>query len=495
MLVVDDLSAWAPYAPSEHVIDFETFLTQPAAKPASRTRVINLCKNNKYLSNGYYCSLLAEARGQAVIPSVATLNNLHHSALFAFGFAGVNEVLTQFAAELKLNTASPATKASPTRLKFNSYFGRSPLPELEPLCRELFERLPCPILALTFKKRSRWELSALASLSPSELSGAEEDQFGEALQTYSQKMWQKPKSRKRYRYDLAMLVDPNEALPPSDTKALARFVKAGERQEVNVELVTRKDFQRLAEFDGLFIRETTAIDHHTFRFAQKAEYQGLVVMDAPASILRCANKVFLAESFAKHGVPTPKTLMVNPKASHTPDLLEQTLGYPLVLKIPDGAFSRGIYKVEDRGALRDTLTILRNASALVLAQEYFFTEFDWRIGVLNHQAIFACKYFMVKGHWQIYRHHEGGQAADSGSFVTLPTYEAPKAVLNAALKAVKAIGDGLYGVDIKEGKGRVAVIEVNDNPNIDHGVEDLFLKDKLYDLVIADFVRRFEAKR
>jgi glutathione synthase/RimK-type ligase-like ATP-grasp enzyme len=262
---------------------------------------------------------------------------------------------------------------------------------------------------------------------------------------------------------------------------------------VNVELITRKDYQRLAEYDGLFIRETTAIDHHTFRFVQKAEHEGLVVIDSPTSILRCANKIFLAESFAKHGVPTPKTLMVNPKQKDAADWLERELGYPLVLKIPDGAFSRGVYKVADKAALVDTLAKLRNASALVLAQEYFFTEFDWRIGVLNHQPIFACKYFMVKGHWQIYRHNGGGQEADSGGFVTLPTFEAPKAVINAALKAVRPIGDGLYGVDIKEGKGRVAVIEVNDNPNIDHGVEDAFLKDRLYDMVIEDFVRRLEA--
>ena len=484
ILVVDDLSAWAPYFPSENLVDFASYLQQAPQKNASRTRVINLCKNNKYLSNGYYCSLLAEARDQTVIPSVATLNNLRNSALFAFGFDGVSEALSAFSAQRELK-----------QLKFKSYFGRSLLPALEPLCRELFERLPCPVLELTFKKRSRWELTGLATCSPSELVGAEEDQFAEALEAYSRIMWRKPKSVKHYRYDLAMLVDPDEALPPSDAKALARFVKAGERLDVNVELITRKDYQRLAEYDGLFIRETTAIDHHTFRFAQKAEHEGLVVLDSPSSILRCANKVFLAESFTKHGVPTPKTRMVNPKSKETPALLEQELGYPLVLKIPDGAFSRGIYKVGDRAALIDTLATLRNASALVLAQEYFFTEFDWRIGVLNHQAIFACKYFMVKGHWQIYRHHEGGKEADSGGFVTMPTYEAPKAVLNAALKAVKPIGDGLYGVDIKEGKGRVAVIEVNDNPNIDYGVEDVFLKDKLYDIVIGDFVRRFEAKR
>ena len=41
-------------------------------------------------------------------------------------------------------------------------------------------------------------------------------------------------------------------------------------------------------------------------------------------------------------------------------------------------------------------------SALVLVQEYIFTEFDWRIGVLGGKPIYACQYFMVRNHWQIY---------------------------------------------------------------------------------------------
>ncbi|NHI01749.1 RimK family protein [Oceanimonas sp. MB9] len=484
VLVVDELSAWAPYFPSENLVDFETYLKQPPVKNAPRTRVINLCRTGKYLSKGYYCSLLAEARGQHVIPSVSTLNNLRNKGLFAFGFDGVSEALDAHVGDLEAGA----------KVKVKSCFGQCAVPGLESLCRELFERLPCPVLELTFRRRSRWELTGLAPLSPRELAEQEEDLFANALDRYSRIIWRQPKSAKRYRYDLAMLVNPNEALPPSDAGALKRFVRAGERAGVNVETITRKDYQRLAEYDGLFIRETTAIDHHTFRFAQKAEHEGLVVIDSPTAILRCANKIFLAESFAKNGVPTPKTLMVNPKQKDAADWLETELGYPLVLKIPDGAFSRGVYKVADKAQLVETLSKLRNASALVLAQEYFFTEFDWRIGVLNHQPIFACKYFMVKGHWQIYRHNDGKEA-DSGGFVTLPTHEAPSAVINAALKAVKPIGDGLYGVDIKEGKGRVAVIEVNDNPNIDHGVEDVFLKDRLYDMVIEDFVRRFEKGR
>ena len=42
------------------------------------------------------------------------------------------------------------------------------------------------------------------------------------------------------------------------------------------------------------------------------------------------------------------------------------------------------------------------------------------------------------------------------------------------------IGDGLYGVDLKQAGDKVVVIEVNDNPNIDCGVEDVYLGDDLY---------------
>ena len=37
------------------------------------------------------------------------------------------------------------------------------------------------------------------------------------------------------------------------------------------------------------------------------------------------------------------------------------------------------------------------------------------------------------------------------------------------------------------------VIEINDNPSIDHDVEDLVLKESLYDAVIGSLVRRIES--
>jgi hypothetical protein len=64
---------------------------------------------------------------------------------------------------------------------------------------------------------------------------------------------------------------------------------------------------------------------------------------------------------------------------------------------------------------------------------------------------------------------------------------APKVIVDAAVKAVLAIvGDkGLFGVDVKEFEGKPYVIEVNECPNIDHGVEDVVLGDELYRAIIG----------
>jgi len=41
----------------------------------------------------------------------------------------------------------------------------------------------------------------------------------------------------------------------------------------------------------------------------------------------------------------------------------------------------------------------------------------------------------------------------------------------------------------------LVVIEVNDNPNIDAGVEDKVLGQQLYERIMEEFLRRMEARR
>lgn len=480
LLVVDELSDWNPYYPSDQVITFETYLATEQKESEQRVRVINLCGSYRYLSDGYYCSLLAEARGHHVIPSVKVLNDLGKKALY----------------QLQIEDLSPAlARAFKSHNKDNeiilqSYFGTTSDPAFQELARLLFERFPCPVLEVTLSFRQQWQIKGLKPVSHRNLDDPMQTAFAEALDKFSKKVWRKGRARKAARYDLAVLINPEEKLPPSNRGALKKFISMGRQLGIEVELITQQHYVRLPEFDGLFIRETTAIDHHTYRFAKKAEAEGLIVVDDPTSMLRCTNKVYLADLFRTHKVPSPKTWILHRGNAVHLDKLEVEAGFPVVIKIPDGSFSRGIVKVNNRKELNLKVAELFQQSALLLAQEFLYTDFDWRIGVFNNKALYACRYYMVKDHWQIYRH--GSSKTDSGDFETLPTFEVPKAVIDAALKATQPIGNGLYGVDVKQKNGKGYVIEVNDNPNIDSGIEDNYLGDELYRLIMSEFLRRME---
>jgi glutathione synthase/RimK-type ligase-like ATP-grasp enzyme len=81
-----------------------------------------------------------------------------------------------------------------------------------------------------------------------------------------------------------------------------------------------------------------------------------------------------------------------------------------------------------------------------------------------------------------------------GNHDTLAIEDAPPQVVKVAVDAARAIGSGLYGVDLKQFGKVVKVIEVNDNPNLDVGVEDLVLKGRLYQSVMEYFVKRLDAQ-
>jgi len=486
VIVVEKPADWASYYPSAHVVPAIDYLKQPVAGgDEPRTQVINLCRSYKYLGLGYYVSLLAEARGHKVIPSVRTINDLRKRSVYGIDIEDLNQKLTRFL---------PEGSRDATDFGLLVYFGRSNYAPLQDLARQVFEVFPCPLLRIEFERQKVWQISSVRPAGLHTLSDAQEDSFAEALDAFSRKLWRKPRARRKYRYDLAMLQDPAEAMPPSNRKALKQFIEAGRALDIEVDPIGRNDFARLAEYDGLFIRETTALNNHTYRFAHRAEREDMVVIDDPVSILRCTNKIYLHDLLKTRKLPTPRTETILREDSKKLAALPELLGFPIVLKIPDGSFSRGIIKAETLEELRSGADMLFQHTALLLAQEYMYTEFDWRIGVLNNEALYACQYFMSRGHWQIYNHAAKGQLK-SGDFRTLPIREAPAEVVKLALKATAPIGDGLYGVDIKASDNRVAIIEVNDNPNIDAGVEDAYLGDDLYRRIMQEFLRRLERKR
>jgi glutathione synthase/RimK-type ligase-like ATP-grasp enzyme len=482
LFVVNNPKDWPLEIPGVTVLPARTYLTDPKYFDYKAAKVFNLCRSYKYQSAGYYVSLLAAARGHHPLPSLATIQDLRSP--------WVARILSEDLEEI-VERAFKGITADEHEIQI--FFGRTRDAAFDRLAWHLFGLFEAPLLRAEFARRDgEWQLRNIRTLDASDIQSAAHDFLLSAASGYFSGKRRRVRPRSQSRYDLAILHDPAEVEPPSDAKALERFEDAAESLGFSVELITKDDIGRLAEFDALFIRETTAVDHHTFRMARRAEAEGLVVIDDSNSILKCTNKVYLAELLARQKVPSPKTLIVH---QDNIDDVVPALGLPVVLKQPDSSFSKGVTRVETDERLRVTVRDMLKESELIVAQEFVPTDFDWRVGVLDGRALYVCKYFMARRHWQIIRRDDAGGTAAEGACETLAIGEAPKDVIQTALKAANLIGDGLYGVDLKQVGSQCYVIEINDNPSIDAGYEDRVLKTALYREIMSVFLQRIEATK
>jgi glutathione synthase/RimK-type ligase-like ATP-grasp enzyme len=484
LVLIEEPRDWKKNYPDVMRMTAQEYLNSDASSKKKNLRIINLCRDYSYLSTGYYCSLLAEARKHKILPSVRTLTDLSSKKIYSLNAADLDQDLQKPLAKIN---PDPVVKT----VEIDIFFGQTASEALQDIARQLYELFRTPLMRVTFERDRLWEIAAIRRLHMHRLTPTQEEFFIAALNQYMSKPWRSPKTKTTTRYDMAILFNPAEQLPPSDRAALNKFIKAGKRLDIDVELIEKKDFNRLAEYDALFIRETTNIDHHTYRFAKKAENEGMIVIDDPDSIVKCSNKIFLTDLMRTNRIPMPQTEILY-KSTWTSFV--DKMVFPAVLKIPDGSFSRGVFKAADATEFRQLAEPMFKQSDLILTQEYLYTEYDWRIGILNGQAIFACQYFMSREHWQIVKHDTHGRAHE-GTFKAFPIEQVPEEVIKVALRLAQLIGDGLYGVDIKHNERGVFVIEINDNPNIDGGVEDSMLGDRLYEIIMAEFIRRLDVRR
>ncbi|PKM06152.1 MAG: hypothetical protein CVV17_02495 [Gammaproteobacteria bacterium HGW-Gammaproteobacteria-7] len=227
-IVVEKASDWGQLHPSADVVTAVEYLKRPFDSAASeRTQVINLCRSFRYLGLGYYVSLLAEARGHKVLPGVRTINDLRRRSLYGIDIEDLNARLSKFL---------PGDTRDASDFGLLVYFGQTHYPPLADLARQVFELFPCPILKIQFERQRVWQIASIRPVGLNALSEDQEDAFAAALDGFSRKIWRKPRAPRKYRYDLAMLHDPAEAMPPSDKKALKLFIAAGRELGIDVEV-------------------------------------------------------------------------------------------------------------------------------------------------------------------------------------------------------------------------------------------------------------------
>jgi glutathione synthase/RimK-type ligase-like ATP-grasp enzyme len=284
---------------------------------------------------------------------------------------------------------------------------------------------------------------------------------------------------------IACFVERYNFSDPKESRALENFRRVAHEKGHTFDFMFREGISEIPKYDAVFIRATTDPLFTAYVVSKTAWELGLKVIDDPESIQICGNKIHLYDLFKKYDVPHIPTLFLSKEEIHHKRFLEifESLGKPVVIKAPYTSFSRYVEKVACESSFRDVAKRYFRKSDLLAVQTFMPTAFDWRVGVLNRQVLYVCKYMIPKGRWKHGCKRRGKPTFIWGRTFSLRRENAPLALKETALKACDIIGKGLYGVDIKEIDGKYVVVEVNDNPSIYTGYEDYRNRD-LYGKIV-----------
>ena len=241
----------------------------------------------------------------------------------------------------------------------------------------------------------------------------------------------------------------------SQLMALVKCRDVAESMGHTAEFIFPVDIKRIPKLDALFIRANTDPMNITYVAAKMAQMYGIPVVDDPSSIQICADKINMYMHLMKKKVSMPRTKFLKKKeldAKQAQQLFEE-LGMPLVLKEPSTSFS---VRVEKASSVNELLKIAKRFFKLsdwIVVQEYIESRFDWRVGTINGELLYACRYIIPSETFKI-------QASVNGHIVycdveSVPADQVPPGVIDLGKEAGSAIGKGLYGVDIKESNGKL----------------------------------------
>jgi len=272
--------------------------------------------------------------------------------------------------------------------------------------------------------------------------------------------------------NIACFVERYTVSRAEELTALANFKLAAHQLGHQLDFVFRKDIARIPSFDALFIRSLTDPLNAAYVASRTAELHGMPVIDDPDSIIICCDKINMYMHLMKAGVPIPDTrfLAKGELDRRTIESMFDELGTPLILKAPHTSFSLHVDKVDTVAAFQEVAKRYYRRADEIVVQRFVPSRFDWRVTTLNGEVLFVCKYVMPGDSWKLQRLDNGH--VEWAKIEAVDMHEVDPRLLEVGLAASRAIGRGLYGVDIKQVGEDYIVIEVNDNPNIDAGGED-----------------------
>ena len=228
------------------------------------------------------------------------------------------------------------------------------------------------------------------------------------------------------------------------------------------------DGEKLSKYDAIIPRISNSMTRYGCAVVRQFEMQGAYTVSSSVAITRSRDKLRAAQILAKYDVDTPKTL-VSRNTSDIDDLLEQ-IGLPVIIKLARGTHGNGVILADTRKAAKSALQafyLCNEDGTNILLQEYIKESagMDIRAFVVGNQVVASMKRASLDDDFRS-NLHQGGE----GTPVKLTPLEK-----KTALKAARAMGLHICGVDLMRSERGPLVLEVNASPGF--GIEKVTGRD------------------
>lgn len=247
--------------------------------------------------------------------------------------------------------------------------------------------------------------------------------------------------------------------------------------------------EKLTGFDAVLPRISNNMTKYGCAVVRQFEMQGIYTSAASVAITRARDKLRAAQILAKYDVDTPKTL-VSRNTSDIDDLLEQ-IGLPVIIKLASGTHGNGVILADTKKAAKSALQafyLYNEDGTNILLQEYIKESagVDIRAFVVGGRVVASMKRESLDDDFRS-NLHKGGL----GTPIKLTPVEK-----KMAIKAAKAMGLHICGVDLMRSNRGPLVLEVNASPGF--GIEKVTGRDvssKIIEYIEHNALRRSSKDR
>jgi len=226
--------------------------------------------------------------------------------------------------------------------------------------------------------------------------------------------------------------------------------------------------EKITGVDAILPRIANSMTRYGSAIVRQFEMQGIWTASSSIAITRSRDKLRAAQILTKAGVDTPKTL-VSRNTTDIDDLLDQ-IGLPVIIKLATGTHGNGVVLADTKKAAKSALQALylyNEDGTNILLQEYIKESAgtDIRAFVVGSKVVASMKRQSLDDDFRSNLHKGGG-----GTPIKLTDAER-----RMAIRAARAMGLHIAGVDLMRSDRGPLVLEVNASPGF--GIEKITGRD------------------